>query len=124
MAKAKYTGPPESLELYEELVSSLEAVDRKGAANPYTSLNGHMFSFLDKEGTVALRFSDDDWTKFTDTYDSGPSIQYGKTMNSYATVPADLLADTETLAVWFERSHDFIATLKPKPTTKKKAPKE
>lgn len=119
MAKAKYPGPPEALELYEALVSRLEAVDRKGAANPYTSVNGHMFSFLDKEGTVAIRFSDDDWTEFTTTFDSGPSIQYGKTMNGYATVPADLLADTDALAGWFQRSHDYIGTLKPKPTKKK-----
>ena len=119
MAKAKYTGPPEALELYEELVSRFETVDRKGAANPYTSLNGHMFSFLDRDGTVALRFSTQDWTEFTDTYDSGPSIQYGKTMNGYAIVPADLLRDTETLAGWFARSYEYIATLKPKPTKKK-----
>ncbi len=120
MAKAKYTGPSEALELYEDLVSRVAAVDRKGAANPYTSLNGHMFSFLDRDGTLAIRFSDDDRAEFMDTYESGPSIQHGKTMNGYATVPADLLADTEALALWFRRSHDYIATLQPKPTTKKK----
>lgn len=117
---AKYTGPPEALELYEALVARFETVKRKGAANPYTSLNGHMFSFLDKEGTVALRFSDDDRSEFMEQYESGPSIQYGKTMNGYATVPAELLSNTDELENWFERSHDYIATLKPKPTTKKK----
>ena len=121
MAKAKYTGPSEALELYEELLNRLDSVDRKGAANPYTSLNGHMFSFLDKEGTVAIRFSDNDWTEFTTTYDSGPSIQYGKTMNGYATVPADLLADTDALSPWLERSYHYIASLKPKPTARKKS---
>jgi hypothetical protein len=76
---AKYTGPADALELYEALVARFESVKRKGAANPYTSLNGHMFSFLDREGTLALRFSDEDRAEFTDLYESGPSIQYGKT---------------------------------------------
>jgi hypothetical protein len=37
MAKAKYTGPPEMLELYEALVASVEGVGRKGATNSSTS---------------------------------------------------------------------------------------
>ena len=120
MAKAKYTGPAEALEHYEALVARFPEVKRKGAANPYTSLNGHMFSFLDRDGTLALRFSDDDRAEFMSRYESGPSVQYGKTMRGYATVPADLLADTDALEGWFARSHDFIATLEPKPATKKK----
>ncbi len=30
-------------------------VERKGATVPYTSLNGHMFSYLSKEGKLAIR---------------------------------------------------------------------
>lgn len=117
---AKYTGPTDALEKYEALVARFETVKRKGAANPYTSLNGHMFSFLDRGGTVALRFSDQDRAEFTEQYESGPSIQYGKTMQGYATVPGELLDNTDELATWFQRSYDYIATLKPKPTTRKK----
>ncbi len=120
MAKAKYTGPAEALELYEALVGRFDDVQRRGAANPYTSLNGHMFTFLDREGTLALRFSDDDRAEFQAIYESGPSIQHGKTMNGYATVPADLLERTDDLEPWFARSYRWIGTLGPKPTTKKK----
>ena len=49
MAKAKYQGPADRLALYEELVASVDGVDRKGAANPYTSRHGYMTSFIDKE---------------------------------------------------------------------------
>ena len=42
----------ERLELYEKLVARLPDVERKGAAMPYTSWNGNMFSFLDKEGKL------------------------------------------------------------------------
>ena len=55
MAKAKYQGPADRLALYEELVASVEGVERKGAANPYTSRHGHMTSFIDKEGEVSIR---------------------------------------------------------------------
>ncbi len=120
MAKAKYTGPAAALEQYEALVARFPEVKRKGAANPYTSVNGHMFSFLDRDGTLALRLSDDDRHEFTDLYDSGPSIQYGKTMRGYATVPHDLLLNTDELEGWFARSYDHVSRLEPKPTTKKK----
>jgi hypothetical protein len=40
MAKAKTaTAPPDKLELYEQLVATNPAIQRKGATVPYTSLN-------------------------------------------------------------------------------------
>ncbi len=53
---SKATGvPAEKLALYEKLVAANPNVERKGATMPYTSLNGHMFSFLTETGTVAIR---------------------------------------------------------------------
>jgi len=43
------------LELYEKLVATRQSVERKGATVPYTSHNGHMFSYLSKDGKLALR---------------------------------------------------------------------
>jgi TfoX/Sxy family transcriptional regulator of competence genes len=37
-------------------------------------------------------------------------------MAEYVAVPEELLDDTSGLLTWFERSHDWIGTLKPKPT--------
>ena len=42
--------PSDKLELYEKLVGTIPNVKRKGATVPYTSLNGHMFSYLSKQG--------------------------------------------------------------------------
>lgn len=116
MARATYPGPADRLALYEALVAGCPGVERKGAKNPYTSRNGHMFSFLDPEGTLALRLSDELGEEFTATYDSGPVMAYGKTMRGYVSVPADLLDRTEELQPWFDAAHDWIGTLKPKPT--------
>lgn len=118
MAKPSYEGPAEALERYEALVATNPDVDRKGAKNPYTSRNGHMFSFLGPDGTMALRLPDDRYQEFLATFDSGPVESYGAVMRGYVSVPGDLLADTNALKPWFDVSHDWIGTLKPKPTKK------
>jgi hypothetical protein len=116
---SNYPGPQEALDLYTEAVeaSDTEAVV-KGAKNPYTSRNGHMFSFLDSDGTMALRFSDQLRDEFLAAYESGPVIQYGSVMRGYVSVPDELLGNTEELVGRFQKSFDWIGTLEPKPTKK------
>ena len=104
---------------YTEVVErSRSGTEVKGAKNPYTSRNGHMFSFLDADGTVALRFSDGLTEEFRSNYESGDVVQYGSTMRGYSSVPAELLADIDTLVAWFDKSWDWIGTLPPKPKKK------
>lgn len=112
---SKYEGPAEALEAYTAVVEeSSSGAEVKGAKNPYTSRNGHMFSFLDADGTMALRLSDELTDEFRSKYESGDVIQYGSTMRGYSSVPAELLADTAAAADWFDRSWDWIGTLPPK----------
>ena len=114
MAKAKYGGPADKLARYEALVASVEGVERKGAPNPYTSRNGYMTSFIDREGAVSLRLSKADQAEFIEMYDSRIPVQYGKNMPDFAVVPADLLERQAELRPWFLRSWDFVGTLEPK----------
>lgn len=112
---SKYEGPPEALALYTQAVNAGRGDSVvKGAKNPYTSRNGHMFSFLDAEGNMALRLSDDLQEEFDTQYESGPVIQYGSVMRGYVSVPAELLQNTDKLSDWFTKSYDWIGTLKPK----------
>ena len=120
MAKPNYTGPAEALAMYETIVAGNPDVDRKGAKNPYTSRNGHMFSFLDADGQMALRLSKEDGEEFMASYASGPVMSYGAVMRGYVSIPADMLADPARLQPWFDRSHAWIGTLKPKPTKRAK----
>ena len=113
MAKAKYTGPPEKLELYEELVATVPHLDRKGAANPYTSRNGWMQSFLDKDGSVSIRLGKEDLETFLEKYDTELSVQYGSVMKEFAVVPDDLLG-TDELVDWFSKSYEWVGALDPK----------
>jgi len=52
MSTAAYAN---NLALYEKLVTTNPRVERKGATIPFTSLNGHMFSYLGKTDEMALR---------------------------------------------------------------------
>ena len=45
----------QKVELYDKLVASHANAVRKGATMPYTSLNGHMYSYFTKDDFVALR---------------------------------------------------------------------
>ena len=114
MAKAKYGGPADRLKLYEALVSSAEGVERKGAANPYTSRKGHMTSFIDKEGSVSIRLDKADRDEFIAQYGSRISQQYGKQMKEFVVVPDDLLERQDELRPWFVRSWEWVGTLAPK----------
>ncbi len=114
---SEYRGPADALERYTAAVEEAGGVV-KGAKNPYTSRNGHMFSFLDAVGTMAIRLSDPLADEFLSKYQSGPVIQYGSVMRGYLSVPDDLLSDTEMIGSWFERAYDWIGTLEPKPTKK------
>ena len=113
-----------NLVLYERLVATNPEVDRKGKTMPYTSLNGHMFSFLSKEGHLALRLPKDERDSFLEKYDSKLSEQYGSVMKEYAEVPDDLLAKTDELTPYFDVSYAYVGSLKPKPTKRKKASKK
>ncbi len=60
MATAKKSKiPAAKLELYEKLIATHPNIERKGDVHPYTSLNGHMFTYLDQSGTLGIRLPKD-----------------------------------------------------------------
>src|SRR3954453_20971782 len=73
----KSKAPADSLELYEKLVATNPDVERKGAANPYTSLNGHMFSYLHPSGSMALRLPEGKREAFLKKYKTTLFEAYG-----------------------------------------------
>ena len=78
-AKKKSPIPAEKVALYEKLLAPIPEIERKGAENPYTSLNANMFSLLlSPEGRLALRLPQDEREKFLKRYKTmaGPSCQH------------------------------------------------
>ena len=94
MPKVTATAPADKVALYEKLVATNPSVKRKGAMMPYTSLNGNMFSLLNKEGVLLLRLSDEQRTAFIEKFKTKPVVMYGAVMPEYVAVPDELLAKT------------------------------
>jgi hypothetical protein len=108
-----------ALALFEKLVATNPAVQRKGDTMPYTSLNGHMFSLLTKEGKLALRLPAEAREVFLKKYKTRLVEQYGTVMKEYVEVPDALLKKTAELKHYFEVSFAYVGSLKPKPATRK-----
>src|SRR5215472_8875353 len=114
----KSKAPAESVELYEKLLRTNPKIERKGAANPYTSLNGHMFSYLHPSGSMALRLPEGEREQFLQKYKTTLFEAYGVVQKEYVRVPDSLLRTTKELQRYFEISCEYVATLKPKPSKK------
>lgn len=120
-AKKKSPIPAEKVALYEKLVATQPDIERKGADNPYTSLNGNMFSLLlSPEGRMALRLPEDVREQFLKKYKTKIFEVYGAVMKEYVAVPDTLLQNTKELRKYFAESYAYAKTLKPKPTKKPK----
>ena len=112
--------PLEKLELYKKLVATNPKVDKKGATVPYTSVNGHMFSYLSKAGKLALRLPAAERDAFLKTYKAKLCEAYGRVQPEYVEVPDSLLSSTRELKKFFDRSYEYVGSLKPKPTKRTK----
>ena len=101
----------ENLDIYRELVARFFEDRVKGKANPYTSMNGNMYSFLDKAGTVCLRLSKDDRAQYVDRFGTRPVEQYGAIMKEYVALPADLLTDADAIEDAFRDCFAYARSL-------------
>jgi TfoX/Sxy family transcriptional regulator of competence genes len=117
MPAAKKTAPNEAL--YDKLIATIPEIERKGDANPYTSLNGNMFTLL-HQSRLAIRLPEDEREKFLKKYKTSLFEAYGTIMKEYVAVPDSLLPRTKELKKYLELSYSYAKTLKAKPTKKAK----
>ena len=117
--KATPSAPADKVALYEKLVATIPDLERKGATMPYTSLNGNMFSYLGKDGRLALRLPPEARESFMAKFNARLVEAYGIVQKEYVSVPDDLLANTRELKKYFAQSVEYARSLKPKATTKK-----
>ena len=120
-AQKKSPIPGDKVALYEKLLATIPEIERKGADNPYTSINGNMFSLLlSPDGRMALRLPKDERERFLKQYKTTLFEAYGAVMQEYVAVPDALLQKTKELQKHLAVSHAYAKTLKPKPTKKKR----
>lgn len=122
---AKPTTPtPDNLASFDKLIATIPDVERKGAAMPYTSKNGHMFSFLCNTGKLGLRLPAEDREAFIKKFNAKLCEQHGVVLKEYVEVPDELFKKTGELKKYFALSHAYVTSLKPKPTTRKTSAKK
>ena len=113
-ASKKPSAPPDKVEAYQRLVATMPEVECKGATHPYTSFNGHMFSYLHPSGAMALRLPEDVRAEFLKKYKSKLFEAYGIVQKEYVTVPDQLLKNTKELRPYFAASFRYVSGLQPK----------
>lgn len=110
----------EKLKFYDKLVATNSKFKRKGKTMPYTSANGYMFSLFNKDAEIGIRLSKESQKAFKEKHDSTIFKSYGATMRDYVLVPEHLYEDLELLAAYLDESYEYVMSLPPKATKKKK----
>lgn len=109
--------PSANTALYDKLIATNPEIERRGDANPYTSLNGNMFTLLHQD-RLAIRLPEDERDKFLTKHKTTLFEAYGAVMREYVAVPDRLLENTKELKKYLNASYEYAKTLKPKSTKK------
>jgi len=112
--RKKSSIPPENFELYMKLLATSPVIERKGDVHPYTSLNGHMFTYLDQTGTLGIRLPHEEVDAFLAKYNTTPFESYGVVKKDWVRVPDSLLKNTNELKKYLSMSLESVKSLKPK----------
>jgi hypothetical protein len=118
LTKKKAYFHPDKLAFYDKLIASLPDVQRKGATMPYTSVNGNMFSFLDKDGFLGLRLPEKERIDVLKKYNTNLCEAHGAVLKEYVLIPEKLAEETKKMKEYFEISFKYANSLKPKSSKK------
>jgi hypothetical protein len=106
--------PQEKLDAYKKLIATNPKIELKGAAIPYTSFNGHMFSYFEKDGTFGLRLPEKEREAFLKKYKTTLFISYGIVKKEFVLVPEALLMNFKEFKPYFDISFEYVKSLKKK----------
>jgi len=106
MAKQPPDVPADALKRYDAMIETQEGMQRKGAKSAYTSINGHMSSFMTPEGRLALRLPKDTREAYYEKLgDDGIVISYGAVMREYVLIPDKEFKSPKKLAAPVSYTH-------------------
>lgn len=107
------------VELYDQLVASVPGLERKGDVNPYTAINGNMFTLLHQSERLAIRLPEDKREEFLKKHKAKLFEAYGAVMKEYVAVTDSLLKNKKELRKYLDISYEYAKTLRPKPSRNK-----
>jgi hypothetical protein len=73
-----------------------------------------MFSQLNKDGELGIRFSKEIQEKYIKELKTTYFKSYGAVMRGYILIPESMWDDLDTLAKYLNESYDYIMSLDPK----------
>ena len=104
-----------TLEYYTKLVSTIPQLSIKGKILPFTTYNGYVFSFVDKDGFLALRLPLKARKTFIRKYQANFCEANGTVLKEYVVIPGKLLTEIDELKLYFELSFQYVRKLRSKP---------
>ena len=110
----------EKLAFYDKLIATNDKFERKGKTMPYTSANGYMFSLLNKAGEIGIRLPKETQKRMHEEHGATEFRSYGAVMRDYIKIPDALYENMEMLAALLDEGYEFVMSLPPNPTKKKK----
>jgi hypothetical protein len=99
----------EKIQLYDKIAENL-GLERKGKTMPYTSANGHMFSQINKEGELGIRFPEEVKETYMKELNTSAYTSYGSVMKGYVLIPELMWEDPEKIAGLLKESHEYVMT--------------
>jgi len=102
------------LDIYQNAISKCPEIERKGKSVPYTSSNGHMFSFINKDGDLGIRFSKERQQEYFNKYNTSYFHSHGAKMNGYIQITNSMLEDQDLIVELLLESYNYVNSLKPK----------
>jgi hypothetical protein len=120
--KAAFTkSPPQLIRQFEAAVGRFPELERRAMFGyPAVFLNGQMVSglFADYWG---IRLAEDARRELLATPGAGPfEPMPGRPMKEYVAIPPAIATDPDAVGPWLERAMDYVRTLPPKATNRKR----
>ena len=101
----------QKLKRYDELVAKCEGFEWKGKTVPYTSTNGHMFSFFNKAGEFGIRFSKEVQEKYIEQFNSSLFHSHNSVMKGYVLIPSAVFEDDKLMLDLLNESYAYVMSL-------------
>ena len=106
--------PPENIEAFDAAFPSGPGIERRKMFGcPAGFVNGNMFCGA-HESDILVRLDAKAREKALAEPGFAPFVPMGRPMKEYVCVPRERTTDAAYLRRWFQRAHDYAATLPPK----------
>ncbi len=104
----------EKLKIYDDLIARCPRFERKGKSVPSTTANGHMFSMLNKDGQIGIRFSKNRQKAYLEHYNTELFKAYNSVMQGYILITDKMLNNQANVVRLLNEAYDHVMSLDPK----------